>query len=271
MTAVQSGHYPLEHRVGETERLYVQGATMAPDCMAMLEKIGVGPGWHCLDMGCGPRGITDLLAARVGASGRVVGLDADAAFVAHAREHESATIEFIQGNAYATGLPGGTFDLVHTRFVGSTAGEPEALLRETIRLARPGGVVAMEEPDMATLICNPPSPAWDALRAALIGAFAAVGSDINLGRRLYALARHAGLADVQYRPFVVGVRSGEPIADYLPSTVESLRGTIVDRGLMSAADLKTAIADCRAHLRNPDVSFMLYAVVQVWGRTPVTA
>ena len=176
-----TGHYPLERRAGEIERLHVQGAAMAPDCAIMLDRIGVGPGWHCLDMGCGPRGITDLLASRVGPNGRVVGLDADAAFVDYARRHAGGTIEFVQGNAYATGLPGGSFDLVHTRFVGSTAGEPEALIREAIRLARPGGIVAMQEPDMATLVCNPPHPAWDALRAALVGAFAAVGSDISLG------------------------------------------------------------------------------------------
>jgi hypothetical protein len=129
----------------------------------------------------------------------------------------------------------------------------------------------MQEPDMATLVCNPPHPAWDSLRAALVGAFAAVGSDISLGRRLYALVRHAGLADVQYRPFLVGVRSGDPMTDYLPSTVESLRGTIVERGLMASSAVDAALVDCRAHLRNPDTSFTLYAVVQVWGRTPTTA
>ncbi len=266
-----TGHYPLERRAGEIERLHVQGAAMAPDCAIMLDRIGVGPGWHCLDMGCGPRGITDLLASRVGPNGRVVGLDADAAFVDYARRHAGGTIEFVQGNAYATGLPGGSFDLVHTRFVGSTAGEPEALIREAIRLARPGGIVAMQEPDMATLVCNPPHPAWDALRAALVGAFAAVGSDISLGRRLYALARQAGLADVQYRPFLVGVRSGDPMTDYLPSTVELLRGTIIERNLMTPDALNASIAECRAHLRDRDVSFTLFAVAQIWGRTPATA
>ena len=264
----KSGHYPLERRAGEIERLHVQGAAMAPDCVIMLERIGVGLGWHCLDLGCGPRGITELLATRVGASGRVVGLDADAAFVDYARQNSGGTVEFMQGNAYATGLPGETFDLVHTRFVGSTAGEPEVLLREAMRLARPGGTVAMQEPDMAMLVCNPPHPAWDTLRAALVGAFRAVGSDISLGRRLYALMRHAGLVDVQYRPFLIGVRSGDPMMDYLPSTVESLRGTIIERGLMTSYPLDKALADCRAHLRNPDTSFTLYAVAQVWGRTP---
>jgi hypothetical protein len=125
----------------------------------------------------------------------------------------------------------------------------------------------MQEPDMATLTCFPPRPSWDRLRAALVGAFASTGADINLGQRLFALVRSAGLRDVQYRPFLVGVRSGDPMADYLPSTVESLRGTIVGRGLMTAAELDAAIADCRAHLAKADTCFTTYAVVQVWGRT----
>ena len=76
---------------------------------------------------------------------------------------------------------------------------------------------------------------------------------------------------MQYRPFLVGVRSGDPMTDYLPSTVESLRGTIIDRGLMTSDALDAALAECRAHLRDPDVSFTLFAVAQVWGRTPATA
>ena len=50
------------------------------------------------------------------------------------------------------------------------------------------------------------------------------------------------------------------------STVESLRQTIVQRGLMSESDLTAALAQCRAHLRNPDVVFTSYLVAQVWGR-----
>ena len=45
---------------------------MAPDTLVMLDRIGVKSGWACLDIGCGPRGITDLLSERVGANGRVV-------------------------------------------------------------------------------------------------------------------------------------------------------------------------------------------------------
>jgi len=260
--------YPIERRIGEIERLHVQAAAMAPDCAVMLDRIGVNAGWRCLDIGCGPGGITALLSERVGPTGRVVGLDADAAFLEHARRTAAPNVMFVEGDAYRTGLPDRSFDLIHTRFLASTAGRPEALLAEAMRLARPNGVVAMQEPDMATLVCHPPHPAWDRLRTALIGAFASVDADINLGRSLYTLVHRAGLRDVQYRPFLIGVRAGDPMVDYLPSTVESLAGTIVGRGLLSEQDLATALADCRAHLRKPDVAFTMYTVAQVWGRVP---
>src|SRR5262249_26404584 len=95
-----------------------------------------------------------------------------------------------------------------------------------------------------------------------------VEADICLARGLYALMRRAGLLDVQYRPFLLGIRSTDPMVDYLPSTVESLQGTILERKMLSEAELTTALADCRGHLRDPEVVFTTYTVAQVWGRTP---
>lgn len=77
----------------------------------------------------------------------------------------------------------------------------------------------------------------------------------------------AGLRDVQYRTALLGVRSIDPMVDYLPSTAESLRGAIVRLGLLSESELNAALADCRAHLAKPGTSFTMYAVAQVWGRT----
>src|SRR5204863_4359870 len=119
MDQAPTGHYPIERREGEIERLHIQAAALAPDCDAMLERIGVGAGWACIDLGCGPGGITALLSARVGQSGRVVGLDADAAFLEHARRHAASNVNFVAGDAYCTNLTSGGFDLVHTRFIAS--------------------------------------------------------------------------------------------------------------------------------------------------------
>src|SRR5207244_2014326 len=94
-----AGHYPIEPRLGEIERLHIQAAAMATDTRVMLDRIGVKAGWTCLDVGCGPRGITDLLSERVGPDGRVIGLDKDEGFLAHARTNAPANAEFRRGDA----------------------------------------------------------------------------------------------------------------------------------------------------------------------------
>jgi SAM-dependent methyltransferase len=265
-----SGHYPIERRAGEIERLSVQGAAMAPDTRAMLDLIGVKEGWSCLDIGCGPCGITDILSEYVGPSGRVVGLDMDAEFIGHARANANGrgNTFFVQGDAYSADLPADSFDLVHMRFVASTAGEPQRLLKEATRLARPGGYVALQEPDGDTLNCYPPHPSWDRLKAALLGSFSGVGADLRLAKRLYSVVYESGLQNVQYRPFLIGVRSTDPMVDYLPATVESLRGTVIRLGLVPEEEFSSVVAECRGHLRKPGTAFTMYTVAQVWGRKP---
>lgn len=266
MAASYSGSYPIESRGGEIERLRVQSAAMAPDTERMLDLIGVGEAWSCLDIGCGPGGITDLLSKRVGPRGRVVGLDMNAGFLEHARATASDNIEFLLGDAYSSGLAPEEFDFVHMRFVASTAGAPERLLTEAIRLARRGGTIALQEPDGSSLNCYPPHPAWEKLKAALLGAFSGVGADLQLARRLYSVVRQTGLVDVHFRPFIVGVRSVDPMVDYLPSTVESLRGTVLRLGLLTEAEFPEVLSECRKHLREPGTAFTTYTVAQVWGQ-----
>ena len=266
-TPSYNGNYPLESHAPEIERLRIQSAAMAPDAQVMLNRIGTQKGWKCLDLGCGPCGIAALLSPMVGVSGHVLGLDRDAAFIEYARSDAHANVKFQQGDAYHTGFPPESFDLVHLRFVASTAGSPERLLREATRIARPGGIVALQEPDGASLNCHPTHRAWDRLKAALLGAFAGVGADLHLARRLYALAHQAGLEEVQYRTFIIAVRSSDPLIDYLPATVESLRGTIIRLGLLTEAELPMLLTECREHLQRPDASFTMYTVAQVWGRT----
>ena len=264
-----SGLYSIARREGEVERLALQGAVLAAETEALLDRIGVGAGWRCLDLGCGPGGITAALSARVG-DGSVTGLDFDEAFVALAAEGAPANVRFVRGDAYATGLPDAAFDLVHMRFIASTAGMPERLVAEARRLTRPGGFVAAQEADFSTLRCFPPDPAWTTLAAAYRACFPFTDDDPE-AHRVFRLMRGAGLDDVGYRPVLVGVRSGDAWLDYLPATVESLRPSILGRGLLSPEVLDAALAGCRAHLAEPDTAFTSFTVVQTWGRVPTSA
>jgi ubiquinone/menaquinone biosynthesis C-methylase UbiE len=272
MPEKQQHRYPLERRAGEIERLQAQANALIADTSIMLDRIGVTPGWRCLDLGCGPRGVTDLLSARVGPTGRVLGLDADAVFLEHARHYSNSrgfiNVEFVIGDVLHTGLPAGTFDLVHTRFVASTVGNAERLLDECTRLTRPGGCVAFQEADMSTLNCYPSHPGWERLKRAFTEVFPHIAGESWSAHSLYRMLRQTGLENVQYRPFLLGFHSSHPMADYLPATMESVRSALIERRLIASGELDATIAECRAHLSGAGTVSTYHTVVQVWGTRP---
>ncbi len=104
----------LGHNRDESARLQRQADELAPGEHDCPDRAGLDPGQSGVDVGCGPRGVLDLLAARVGADGRVVGVDADPAHVAMAREFAAGRglgeVEVLAADARHTGLPSGSFD-----------------------------------------------------------------------------------------------------------------------------------------------------------------
>ncbi len=61
------------------ERLRVLSQIQQAGTFDFLDKLGIRPASVCLDVGCGGGDVARELARRVGAMGRVVGLDRDAA------------------------------------------------------------------------------------------------------------------------------------------------------------------------------------------------
>jgi hypothetical protein len=78
--------------------------------------------------------------------------------------------------------------------------------------------------------------------------------------------RQSGLEDVHYRPFLVGFRSSDPMAYYLPATMESVRSALLEKCLIDSSELSATIAECRAHLAEPGTVSTYHTVVQVWGK-----
>lgn len=78
--------YSLGTSATERDRLRRLSGELRDHSALLLDRIGVAEGWRAIDLGCGPSGILDLLAERVGPAGQVAGLDAEPANVALARK-----------------------------------------------------------------------------------------------------------------------------------------------------------------------------------------
>src|SRR5207244_1333400 len=123
-----------------------QAEELADEARWLLDRIPLAAGSRAIDLGCGPCGVLDLLSERVGPEGRVVGLERNPQALESARafirERKLGNVEVIDGDAKDSGLPRDSFDLVHARLVLVNVPGPEAVIREMVALARPGGFVA---------------------------------------------------------------------------------------------------------------------------------
>lgn len=112
---------------------------------AVFPSLSVREGDQVLDVGCGFGDTALKLAARVGPTGSVVGIDCCDAFLDYARAEVRArnlkTVTFVRGDAEIA-LPTNQFDFVFARFGTMFFANPVAGLRNMRRALKPGGRMA---------------------------------------------------------------------------------------------------------------------------------
>ncbi len=120
-------------------------ASMRDSGAELVAELGITPGMHVLDLGCGD-GTTALPAAQLGAD--VLGVDIASNLVAAGkrRAHEAglANLRFREGDASNLAeLSDDSFDLTVSIFGAMFAPEPFAVADEMVRVTRPGGRIVM--------------------------------------------------------------------------------------------------------------------------------
>ena len=135
--------YSLGVDDAERARLLAQCAMHRAEAELLLDRVGLRPGYGALDLGCGPLGVLDLLAERVGPAGQVVGIDREERYLVIARQELDARglggVTLVAADATGTDLEPASFDLVHERLVLNNVPRPDAVVAEMARLTRPGG------------------------------------------------------------------------------------------------------------------------------------
>src|SRR6267154_6742156 len=100
---VHSGPYALATGAAAVRRLHVLHDIYSPAGRRVLLQAGLTEGMRVADFGCGVGVVTRMLAAMVGPSGSVVGIDVDAAQLDEARQWCAkgglANTSFVTANA----------------------------------------------------------------------------------------------------------------------------------------------------------------------------
>lgn len=266
--------YVLGYRQAEQERLQQQAKQLAHESAWLFDQVGVGPGANVVELGCGPSGCLELLSERVGASGRVIGVERNADAVALARQliadRALGNVEVLERDARATGLPRASFDVATSRLVLVNVPDPAAIVAEAVALVKPGRWVGFHEADYVAHVCDPPLEAWTRL-VELVEVYSENnGIDPFIGRKLPRLLREAGLVDIQVNPIVHVYPPGHGRRTILLDFAENLSDRILAQGLIGEDELVALTTALAQHLANPDTLVVSHLFFQAWGRKPLT-
>ncbi len=167
-----------------------------------MKRLNLAPGHKVLDLGCGIGGATFPIAEIIGPTGLAAGVDISAAMLEAARKRagDRAGIEFHLGNATSIPFPDKFFDSARCERVFLYLPDRLAAIHEMKRVVKPGGRICLVDTDLdstAIYSKNPP------LTRKMTSFVAVSMPNANSARDLPALAREAGLRDVQTECFAL--------------------------------------------------------------------
>lgn len=258
--------YLLAGQPSELERLRLQSEVWEPSGRRLLDEIGDDRGARALDVGCGVLGWLRLLSGWVGPDGEVVGTDIDDGMLSAAgkfvAEEDLGNVVVVNDDLFATRLEPASFDLVHARFELTPLGRSEEQLSTYLRLARPGGIVVLEDPDWGSWHFNPPAPACEELIALLYEAFCRWG-DAEAGRNHLDLFRRFGI-EAHVRAEVLALPPGHPYLRLPLQMTQAMAPRL--SSLVDAGELERLQMEGEAELAQPGRWGTTFTLLQSWGR-----
>jgi SAM-dependent methyltransferase len=265
--------YVLATGAAAVRRLHVLHDVYAPAGRRVLLQAGLAEGMRVADFGCGVGAVTAMLADMVGPSGSVVGIDVNMAQLEQAAElcaqRGLRNATFVPASAYSTGLPRASFDLVYCRFLLLHLPDPLLCLREMRALLKPGGILVVEDGDLASGGSVPPS-ATDAFADLFCRLGPTRGLDYSLAKDLYHLVRRAGFAEPDMEIHQPAILRGDNRV-FLKWSVEEAGPAFVAAGLITEDELRRTLEEMQRAVDDPEVVILAPRMSLVWARNERTA
>ncbi|MDG2027917.1 MAG: methyltransferase domain-containing protein [Acidimicrobiales bacterium] len=245
----------------ERVRLSMLAAACDPKTFALLERVGIGPGMHVLELGAGAGTVSAWMAEQVGPDGRVMSTDIDLQF------HEDMPDNVIvrQHDVENETLPAAHFDIVHARAVLQHVPSRAEVIEKLLAALKPGGWLVLEDGQfMGFGEQSLPEP------YATIHKIIASGSmnewhDPNYGLHILGRLRELGCTDLDVIGEVWAMRPGEAGGEWWFLALERAFPRLVEVGMVTQEDADTALAQ----VREPGFAMISTTSIATIGRKPV--
>jgi ubiquinone/menaquinone biosynthesis C-methylase UbiE len=238
---------------------------------------GMRPGLRIADVCCG-LGDFAILLQRDFRPEYLVGVDHSKPFLRYARQIVSdfglENIEYQYGDAAALLLPDNSFDFVTCRLSLQVFNEPQTILRELLRICKPGGRIYITNELMAGIVAHPGEQVirWTYDKVIEIGH--SLGMDMDTGLKTREVLTEAGLEDVKIHLIDINNMNSDP-TDFA-KVVESwnyVTGQMCVRSSQPPEVFERIKEGLRAHVNaiKSDRGFASWPIYAGSGRKPFRA
>lgn len=260
--------YAIRGGIEGKKRLDLLARVMLPTTMQLFDRVGLIRGMKCMDVGCGGGHVTISMARVVGPEGRVIGTDTDADILALAREDAEAAkitnVEFQQQDACAR-LWQDEFNVAYARFVLSHLGEPHICLAAMVQACAPGGIIVIEDTDFAGSFCYPTCAAYERYKELYQELLQRRGGDSNIGPKLPAMLRQAGIQEVELNVIQPAHINGEGKL-MAPITMSRISDALTAEGLATESEVQQLLTELNYVVGDSETVISLPRIFQVWGK-----
>jgi ubiquinone/menaquinone biosynthesis C-methylase UbiE len=262
-------HYLLGASKFEIDQLVFQGEVWRSMTDALLERVGVKPGWRCLDVGAGIGTVALPLAERVGPKGEVTDIEPTPLYAVTLREElarkNMTNVRVFEGDARRFKIEAGRYDLIFSRWWFSSVPDPGGLLKRLARGLKGGGVLAIEDYHRLDCAYYPNRPSFDAVIEATKRLYAKAGDNYRIVGELPALYYKLGLKNVEVVPHLRVGRPDSPLWKWGEMLFRGLLPSLIQQRVIGPAQARRFEADLKALKKIRGALFVVPTILDVAG------
>lgn len=249
------------------DRLTVLANATWSTSQSFLLRAGLTSGMRCLDLGCGNGEISLRLAALVGDTGSVHGVDMDATNITIARDkalhtyHTNVSYSLCNLETERLNL-NNTFDVIYLRLVLSHLHSPRALLEQLKTHLSATGILAIEDVEFDGHYCQPACAAFDRYVAWYIATARHNGVDANIGPKLESLINTAGYKNIHISTVTPSFSEGDGKQLAL-LTLEATSAAMVDAQIATPHEITEMLHQLKECTNVPHTTISLPRLFQI--------